>query len=44
MTDGYVIYKCLTCNKTMILLDHEVDHSEKASTYLTCGTMENLKT
>ena len=37
MTDKYIIYKCLTCNKVTILLSNEVDHSEKASTYLTCG-------
>lgn len=37
MSEGYVIYKCLTCNKVTILLSSEVDHSEKASKYITCG-------
>ena len=37
MNDGYIIYKCLTCGKCTILLSNEVDHSEQASMYLTCG-------
>ena len=33
----YVIYKCKECKKHTILIRDEVDHSEKAGVYMTCG-------
>lgn len=35
--NGYIIYKCQICGKSTILLSNEVDHSEQASRYITCG-------
>lgn len=37
MNDGYIMYRCETCNKMTILLSEEVTHSEKESIYITCG-------
>lgn len=36
LRDGYIIYKCLTCNKIFILMTNDVDHSERESRYISC--------
>lgn len=36
MKDGYIIYKCLTCNKHFVLFSNEVKHTEEESRYITC--------
>lgn len=36
MNDGYIIYRCKTCNKVFLLLTSDVKHSERESKYLTC--------
>ncbi|CAK7056186.1 hypothetical protein [Tissierella sp.] len=32
----YIIYKCLVCNRSFILLGEEVKHDENESKYITC--------
>lgn len=33
----YVVYRCKICNKHTILINAEVNHSERAGRYMTCG-------
>lgn len=37
MNERYVVFKCLTCGKRTMLKEIEVNHSEEASKYFTCG-------
>ena len=32
----YIVYKCLNCNRSFILLASEISHSETESKYITC--------
>ena len=36
LKDGYIIYKCRTCNKGFILFTNEVEHTESESRFITC--------
>ena len=37
MIDRYIVYRCKICGKHTILISNEVDHTEKAGKYQTCG-------
>ena len=36
MNEGYIVYKCLKCNRIFILMTSDVTYSEEESKYLTC--------
>ena len=33
----YIVYRCKVCHKYTILISEEVNHSEEAGKYMTCG-------
>ncbi|MCQ4924781.1 hypothetical protein NE686_16895 [Tissierella carlieri] len=40
----YIIYKCLNCDRSFVLLASEVNHDENESEYITCPSIvENIE-